>query len=83
MLKYTPFTQINIGQNIYKKMKQESETPLCPRNEKKGVCVSSQKATKAPSLHFISDLTKLRLCMRREHENKIHEKRENQASSEH
>lgn len=75
MLKYTPFTWKNIGQNIHKKMKQESGKPLCPRKERGGVFVSLQKATRAPSRHLISDLTKLRLSVRREHENKIHEKR--------
>jgi len=50
---------------------------LCPRKERKGVLMSLQKASRASFFFFISGLTERRLSVRRDYENKIHEKTEN------
>lgn len=50
---------------------------LCPTKERKSVFMSLRKATGPPSLPFISGPTEPRLSVRRDHENKIHEKMEN------
>lgn len=65
------------------KMNSLSGIPLlCPRKERKGVFMSLQKTSRASFPHFISGLTERRLSVRRDHENKIHEKTENLVSSE-